>query len=364
MLELPDTRTLGIYGLRPGSLLLTHYEVQHIQKNILEFKRRNMELLMSETNPEVLRAMELFTDFGDLQINVASMPRHLYISFAGNISGARQLPGAALFCFPLIPKDVTKGSEKVPWLQDVHAKYKNALVEIAGLFQLSRNILIAVLPLSAHAIKSTASEFLLDWLLQYEHEHRQWSAAISLGLISSCLHVTDHKQKFLNIKALLEAPRFPALDWGTIIRRCMKYEDQVAELLPSELPLKRGMLREECLQLSLAHASQFNHLLSFLDELSDLSRFKTLELNLQSWILCHLAELIKIFLVSRLENLFDDVAKFLSSLDSDGVRNIDQKSLCGFRAGWVFTFEVLFSSLPLLQSIACQGMEEAYSVEV
>ena len=163
----------------------------------------------------------------------------------------------------------------------------------------------------------------------------------------------------------------------------MKYEDQVAELLPSELPLKRGMLREECLQLSLAHASQFNQLLSFLDEISDLSRFKTLELNLQSWILCHLAELIKVFSGSRLENLFDDVAKFLSSLDSDGVRNVEQKSLLRVSC-WTGLYlcvnetpldaqeytskmenciEVLFSSLPLLQSIACQGMEESYSVE-
>ncbi|CAL5408202.1 unnamed protein product [Camellia sinensis] len=59
-----------------------------------------------------------------------------------------------------------------------------------------------VLPPSAHAVKSTASKFLLDWLFQYEHEHRQWSAVISLGLISSCLHVTDYKQKFQNIEAL------------------------------------------------------------------------------------------------------------------------------------------------------------------
>ncbi|XP_057481675.1 protein RST1 isoform X1 [Actinidia eriantha] len=865
---------------------LTHYEVQHIQRNIPDFKRRNMELLTSETNPEVLRAMEVFevkiithehitrrrfvkekrVTGSKIEKLLDVFPQTIFAS--GNISGARQLPGAALLCFPLTPIDVTKGREKVPGLQDIHAKYKNALVEIAASLQLSRNILIAllslqswkafmqrwmkasvifldakvpstlldktskaangilkiirlvaeesiprsgenvalalgafceVLPPSAHAIKSTASKFLLDWLFQYEHEHRQWSAAISLGLISSCLHVTDHKQKFQNIKALLEvascsrstlvkgacgvglgfscqdlltrvdatdssnleketykiqevdllgkivralsqmicqfspsssdllenlsvyfplvtddtdsystidvlnekyddleediwgiaglvlglgscigavyrygshdavhkikafiisvvpnsspavensfgsealdmvlsvgsclalpfvvsfcrrvelmhdneldhlvsgfreliselvsvkkssafhqsllmascigagnllasilnegvhslevelikdlldvfrksyfnphpplihlggmlgvvnalgagagtlvhnypsptvhntycqkesshimgpllsspvldpqltsliqemflvaqnsndhqlqqyaawaisflrhrlwfregqnvdsslpidaagqksgpqsfskdtivmelslwlmhlnyprtgtfwhvytiaavlrclsqAPRLPALDWGTIIRRCMKYEGQVAELLPSELALKKGTLREECLQLSLAHASQFNQLLSFLDELSDLSRFKTLELNLQSWILCHLAELIKVFSGSRLENLFDDVAKFLSSLDSDGVRNVEQKSLLRVSC-WTGLYlcvnetpldaqeytskmenciEVLFSSLPLLQSIACQGMEEAYSVE-
>jgi hypothetical protein len=61
-----------------------------------------------------------------------------------------------------------------------------------------------VLPPSAHTVKSTASKFLLNWLFQHEHEHRQWSAAISLGLISSCLHVTDHKQKYQNITGLVE----------------------------------------------------------------------------------------------------------------------------------------------------------------
>jgi hypothetical protein len=61
-----------------------------------------------------------------------------------------------------------------------------------------------VLPPSAHSVKSTASEFLLNWLFHHEHEHRQWSAAISLGLNSSCLHVTDHKQKFQIISGLVE----------------------------------------------------------------------------------------------------------------------------------------------------------------
>lgn len=61
-----------------------------------------------------------------------------------------------------------------------------------------------VLPLSAHVATSAASKFLLGWLFQCEHEYRQWSAAIALGLISSCLHVTDHRQKSENINALLE----------------------------------------------------------------------------------------------------------------------------------------------------------------
>lgn len=61
-----------------------------------------------------------------------------------------------------------------------------------------------VLPQAAHAVKSTASKFLLNWLFQREHEHRQWPSAISLGIISRCLHVTDHKLKFQIISGLLE----------------------------------------------------------------------------------------------------------------------------------------------------------------
>lgn len=61
-----------------------------------------------------------------------------------------------------------------------------------------------MLPSSAHAVQSMASKFLLNWLSQYEHDYRQWSAAISLGLITSCLHVTEHEQKLKNITALLE----------------------------------------------------------------------------------------------------------------------------------------------------------------
>lgn len=79
-----------------------------------------------------------------------------------------------------------------------------------------------VLPPSDHTVKSAASKFLLEWLLQHEHEHRQWSAAISLGLISCCLHVTDHKQRYHNITGLLEVLLFFLID-----RLCLvvSYED-------------------------------------------------------------------------------------------------------------------------------------------
>lgn len=51
---------------------------------------------------------------------------------------------------------------------------------------------------------SAASEFLLKWLLEYEHEQRQWSAAISLGLVSTCFDATDWKQRFEVVNGLLK----------------------------------------------------------------------------------------------------------------------------------------------------------------
>ncbi|KAH1133583.1 hypothetical protein GYH30_012118 [Glycine max] len=77
----------------------------------------------------------------------------------------------------------------------------------ARVSQFSNNLVSnvsCVLPPSVHMVKSAASKFLLEWLFQHEHEHRQWSAAVSLGLISSCLHVTDHKERYHNITGLLE----------------------------------------------------------------------------------------------------------------------------------------------------------------
>ncbi|PON84247.1 Armadillo-type fold containing protein [Trema orientale] len=129
------------------------------------------------------------------------------------------------------------------------------------------------------------------------------------------------------LRCLSQAPRLPSLDWGAIIRRCMRYEAQVAELLEPDSAYGKGSLRKECITFSLAHANQFDPLLNFLDEVSDLSRFRTLELNLQSHLLIHLADLIKVFSGSRLEKLFDDVTMYLSSISSNNVYNTDQKSI-------------------------------------
>lgn len=97
----------------------------------------------------------------------------------------------------------------------------------------------------------------------------------------------------------------------------MRYEEaQVEQLFPSDTDRRRGTLREECVQFALAHAIHFNQLLSFLDELFDFPRFSALELNLQSFMLFHLSELIKVFSGSRLEKLFDDLSNYFSSLIS------------------------------------------------
>ncbi|KAK4282352.1 hypothetical protein QN277_013739 [Acacia crassicarpa] len=268
---------------------LMQYEVSCLEKSIPDFKKRNLELLFSETSPSVLRVME------DIQVKIITyehinrqrlikekrvsgskieklmdaFPRAIFSS--GKISEARELPGAALLCLSFTPKKLSEQQGQKG--RDAHSEYVNAFVEMAGSLQLSRNILVAlmalqswkcfmrhwmrayifsynakaqsavpdktskaasailrsmiaianeaiprcaenialavgalclVLPSSDHTVKSAASKFLLEWLLQHEHEHRQWSAAISLGLISSCLHVTDHKQRYHNITGLLQ----------------------------------------------------------------------------------------------------------------------------------------------------------------
>ncbi|KAB2610199.1 protein RST1-like [Pyrus ussuriensis x Pyrus communis] len=269
---------------------LAQYEISYVEQNVQDFKNMSTELLFSEANITVLRALE------ELQVKVITY-EHLtrrrlvkekrvlgskieklldvfpqVIFSSGKKSNARELPGAALLCLSFTPKDVNTVRTSRGF-RDTHAGYEKALVELASSIQLSRNIFVAlisqqswksfvrrwlgadilsfdtqvssvvldktakaasdilksmikaaeeviprsaenialavgalcaVLPPSAHTVKSTASKFLLKWLVQPEHEHRRWSAAISLGLISSCLHVTDHKQKFENITGLVE----------------------------------------------------------------------------------------------------------------------------------------------------------------
>ncbi|XP_010555953.1 PREDICTED: protein RST1 [Tarenaya hassleriana] len=268
---------------------LGQYEVSFIKENISDLDGNYAKLLFSETNPEILRALE------DLLIKII-MHEHTFrrrnvkekkvpvskieklldvipqvIFPSGKGMNIRELPGAALLCLSFSPRSLNHGASK--GFHDLHGQYEDAFKEIVASLQLSRNIAIAlislqsmksfmrrwmraniifidataadissdktskaaskilkslvhmaeetlprcaenialalgalcaVLPAAVHNIKATASKFLLDWLFKYEHEHLQWTAGISLGLISSSLHATDHKQKFQNISGLLE----------------------------------------------------------------------------------------------------------------------------------------------------------------
>lgn len=129
------------------------------------------------------------------------------------------------------------------------------------------------------------------------------------------------------LRCLSRAPRLPSLDWGSIIRRCMRYDVKDVDLLPKDSTFKNGTLREECTMFAMAHANQFDSLLTFLDELSDFSRFRTLEINLQSCLLNHLADLVKVFSNSRLEKLFGDVSNHLLSFTSHTESGTYHKSL-------------------------------------
>ncbi|KAL5725459.1 hypothetical protein ACHQM5_008601 [Ranunculus cassubicifolius] len=271
---------------------LTHYEVEHIQRSIPDFEKRNREFLVSEDNPDVLKAMEGFEVkiitfqhntrrrlLKEKRITVNKVEKLLdlfpqAVFHPGkNNSDGKDLPGAALQCGNFTPKEVHRqGTSKE--LPKLHAAYETALVDIAESLQLSRNILVAllslqswkpfmqrwlnavvthpdvkikssapdrtskaaadilkiikrvaeasiprsaenialaigafcmVLPSSAHTVTATASKFLLEWLFQFEHEHMQWSAAIALGLVSKCLHATDHKLKDDIITGLIKA---------------------------------------------------------------------------------------------------------------------------------------------------------------
>ncbi|WCJ21056.1 ARM repeat superfamily protein [Euphorbia peplus] len=185
------------------------------------------------------------------------------------------------------------------------------------------------------------------------------------------------------LRCLSRAPRLPTMDWGSIIRRCMRCEPQFFKLLTSESG-DRGTLREECLRFSITHANQFDPLLAFLDELSDLSRFRMLELNLQTCLLEYLADLAKILSGSRLEKLFYDISEFFSSDSLNQMYNSDQKTalriscwkgLCqcldeaslnslGHLPNTERCMEVLFSFLPALQSTAVLGAHRQEWYEV
>jgi len=163
----------------------------------------------------------------------------------------------------------------------------------------------------------------------------------------------------------------------------MRYEAKVAELLPKDSASKNGTLREECIMFAMAHANQFDSLLTFLDELSDFSRFRTLEINLQSCLLNHLADLVKVYSNSRLEKLFGDVSNHLSSFTSYKESSTYPKSLLciscwkglyecldevsvdssGYISHIERCMEVLFTLLPVVQSSGSVSSADVSSVE-
>ncbi|XP_076925841.1 protein RST1-like [Bidens hawaiensis] len=171
-------------------------------------------------------------------------------------------------------------------------------------------------------LNSTSQSFPEDSIVM---KLSMWLMNPNFSGIATCSHVNTVATV---LRCLTSAPRLPQLEWGPIIRRCMRYEEQVSEISQGEYNHENRKLREECLLFSLVHGSNFDALLTFLDELFDLSRFKMLEMNLQLCILSHLPHTLKIFSGSRLEMLFDDVANFVQSpFSSDKVYNPEQKSL-------------------------------------
>nr|XP_016434685.1 PREDICTED: protein RST1-like isoform X3 [Nicotiana tabacum] len=178
------------------------------------------------------------------------------------------------------------------------------------------------------------------------------------------------------LRCLSHASRLPPLDWGAIIRRCMRYEGQVAGLLTQDISFERGNLRGECLLFSLSHAKQFDPLLSFLDEQCDIPRLRMLEPRLQFFVLSHLADLLKIFSGSRVVKLFEDVANLLStSTCSESCDSLEKSSfriscwrglkLCldesshhpqEYKSSMEKCMELLFTSLPSAHTEGlCQG---------
>ncbi|KAL2943214.1 Protein RST1, partial [Bienertia sinuspersici] len=108
------------------------------------------------------------------------------------------------------------------------------------------------------------------------------------------------------LRCLSSAPRLPQLDWGTGSRISLTS-------YPQDSSYEKGILLKECLVFSLAHANKFDQLLSLLDELTSLFRFRTLDLITQSCLLFHLIDLMRIFSSSRIHLLFEDISEFLSS---------------------------------------------------
>ncbi|KAF9605324.1 hypothetical protein IFM89_015979 [Coptis chinensis] len=221
------------------------------------------------------------------------------------------------------------------------------------------------------------------WLMELSYVEVGFLSSLSEELCQNG-NVKDVNLVATFLRCLSQAPRLPSLDWGASIRRCMRYEDQVSSKLSLGEAHNKGTLRIECIMFALAHANHVNPLLLFLDELYEVSRFKTLELNLQTCLLCHLAEVMNIFSGSRLEKLYGDMDDYFSCSSSlFQVYNLSKKSLLrvSFWKGLGDCLEkasveslkhinriekcmqLLFSSLPLFHIDASSRMDQANSLK-
>ncbi|EPS60883.1 hypothetical protein M569_13918, partial [Genlisea aurea] len=131
----------------------------------------------------------------------------------------------------------------------------------------------------------------------------------------------------LCLRCLSLAPRLPSLDWRVLISRCMRYGGRVDKMAA---PLKNGILQEECFRFLLSHSTKLDSLLTFLDELCELARFKSLDSNLQSLMLLHFSDFLTTFSDARLVKLFDDMAFFFHSMSASAENNWEEKHYLRF----------------------------------
>ncbi|XP_020572456.1 protein RST1 isoform X2 [Phalaenopsis equestris] len=116
------------------------------------------------------------------------------------------------------------------------------------------------------------------------------------------------------LRCLSKAPRLPVLDWASIIRGLMKNAANFAK--KSQIMQDVTSFQEECIYFSLTCAKDVKSLLLFLDDFTDLVRFRTLDLNLQCLLLRNVSDLMSSFSTSRMERLFEDFVHFFSSSTS------------------------------------------------
>ncbi|CAA6661192.1 unnamed protein product [Spirodela intermedia] len=167
--------------------------------------------------------------------------------------------------------------------------------------------------------------FLRHWWLSLDSQSVQESRSVSENTLMN--DFPNVKTVASVLRCLSQAPRLPgSADWGAIIKRCMRYgaQSSAKSKMTAQEP---NTIREECIRLSLAHASSDSSLMLFVDELAIGSRFSTLELNLQCLLLSQLSEIMGVFSASRFEKLYGDLVEWLSSSATYLLYSAYEKSL-------------------------------------